>query len=383
MLKVNFYNCPDPEKFDTELMPKEIPEFLVYEPNFELVQSLKEKYSNFRKILVLGHGGSVSALEAIWGDREKNITVLSTVDPHRVKLLKKDFSSEDTLVIPISKSGTTITTIEMVLAFSGYTMLGITDKRSALGKLLSKKGFDVFGHPEGIGGRFSGLTEVSMLPLALGGVDAKTVLRGGKSILAKFSEPNIAFDVASVFQQLEDKGYVDILWATYSSLLTAFHPLLTQLIHETYCKDEQGQSVLAFEGPELQHHTNQRLFGGRKNLALCVVSTAQHVMQVLEVGPDISEINYSDQTLGRLNGESLGNALEAERHGVIETAKNKKIPVIEIILEDISLGSVGEYLGFLMLSAYYGAILRDVEPLDQPAVEESKALGILARFSQK
>src|SRR5574340_1013717 len=160
-MKLEFYNCPKPGNIKNAKLPEE-PEFLAYRPDFELMGQMKEKYGRYKNILILAHGGSTTTFFGIYYSL-KNLTkkkayFLNTVDPDYIYDLKKKLNREQTLVIPISKSGETVTLMEMLMQFADYPLLFITGRQSPLKAVADKLKAEVVAHPP-IGGRYTGMTE--------------------------------------------------------------------------------------------------------------------------------------------------------------------------------------------------------------------------------
>jgi glucose-6-phosphate isomerase len=150
-------------------------------------------------------------------------------------------------------------------------------------------------------------------------------------------------------------------------------------MHETVCKEGKGQTFYGDHAPEYQHHTNQRLFGGRKDV-LPLFFRSDHRQERIQIPQEISDIEVKGRRFGALDGENLGDALNAEFSGVKEALQEEEMPFIDLKLEKSSYEGFGELMAFLQLTAYYSARLRDVDPLTQPDVEKSKKMGLEARF---
>ncbi len=267
-MRLEFYNCPKPADIKSVQLP-EMPAFASYRPDFELMDKLAKEFQAYKNLLVIGHGGSVTSFYgfyyALRESAKKKVYFLSTVDPDYIHALKQQLKPEDTLVISISKSGENSTQIEETFAFANYPMLIITGKSSPLRAAAEKMKWRIEMHPP-IGGRYTGLTEVGLLPAAISGLDAENLYEGAKNLYQLYSRDNLAFRAASVLYQLEQNGYVDVFMPFYAHNLFPLSALIVQLCHESFGKAGKGQTYFAHEAPESQHHTNQRFFGGQKNI---------------------------------------------------------------------------------------------------------------------
>jgi glucose-6-phosphate isomerase len=355
----------------------EKPDFAEVEPDYDLEKIDKE----FENLVVIGNGGSITSLRAFYynflEEADRHLDIVSTMDPDRLHQVTSHTDPEDTLVMPISKSGSTIGVLESLMYFlnRGYDFLPLTTPGSPLHSMAEEYGNDIIEHQD-VGGRFSGLTNTALAPAELIGLDADEIRRGGEK---GYEERKKAAELASALYETEEKGFDEVLTPFYSSRMFGFYPLLVQLMHETVCKDGKGQTFYGDHAPEYQHHTNQRLFGGRKDV-LPLFFRTEHRQERIQIPQEISDIEVKGRRFGALDGENLGDALNAEFSGVKEALQEEEMPFIDLKLEKSSYEGFGELMAFLQLTAYYSARLRDVDPLTQPDVEKSKKMGLEARF---
>ncbi len=287
------------------------------------------------------------------------------------------------MVIAISKSGETVTQIEAVLQFTDYPLLFITAAVGPLAVLAEKLSAKLVLHPP-ISGRFTGLTEVALIPAALCGFDIKALHKSASKIYDQFSLQNDASKAASVMHQLEMQGIVDVFLPIYDSHLYGMNNLIVQLCHESFGKDGKGQTYFAHHAPESQHHTNQRFFGGRKNIAGWFVSSEKPLDDAITNVPESAKaISLKDHSFDALDGIPLSYALQAERDATIEVAKLQNIPVVNQIIAQRTPEEVGSLIAFWQLYAVYSSVLRGVNPFDQPQVENSKKISFDKRLQRK
>jgi glucose-6-phosphate isomerase len=183
--------------------------------------------------------------------------------------------------------------------------------------------------------------------------------------------------MASALHSLDDQGFAEIMTCIYSTRLYGFGPLIKQMMHETVCKHQKGQSVHTELGPELQHHTAQRVLGGHPDMVPVFISadTHEHVEQSFD-----TEVEISDRRLSDLDGKPLGESLEAELEAMRSEIDQLDRPKIEVEVDDISHRSVGKLIAFLQYVAYYSALIRDLPPFTQPDVESLKRKSLENRF---
>lgn len=385
-MEIKFYNTPQPEPFNSELV-KEVPNFASYRPDFVLLEKLTEKYKFKKNIVVVGHGGSITSFLGIYRALEQTSTkkafFVSTVDPDYISQVKKQLSPDDTIVIAISKSGETVTQLEALMAFSEFELLIVTGVAGPLAEIGAKLNCTMVVHPP-IGGRFTGLTEVGLLPAALCGFDVEKIFQHGQELLQQFQSENLAYEAASIFHKLEEQGIVDVFMPVYSHALFPFSNLIVQLCHESFGKDGKGQTFFAHEAPESQHHTNQRFFGGRKNIAgwfMSVMESKQNI--TLRIPDSVNQIPLKENNLELLNNTSLQSSLLYEKDATLEDAKLQGIPVADLLLVNYSEAEVGVMMAFWQMFAVYSSLLRGVNPYDQPQVETSKKISFDKRLAAK
>jgi glucose-6-phosphate isomerase len=373
-MRIETINIPP---FENKKIDLPDPEFLSYQPDFGMMQEAKKKYGEYKNILVIGHGGSVTSLAGLLGampNPEKNVFFLSTVDPDYIFSLKQELKKEDTLVIAVSKSGETVTQIEALMHFIDYPLLFICGTGSTLDELGKKVGAKIYAHPS-IGGRYTAMTEVALLPAAIIGLPVEEIFSGAQRIYKEYRFDNIASKTAQILYQLEERGYVDVFMPFYSHSLFDFSGLIVQLAHESFGKNGVGQTYFAHEAPESQHHTNQRFFGGRKNVAGLFITQENFKHDTPTIVPTSAHsLHIKDNSLFRLNNIPLSFAMHSEFGGTWEDAKINKIPCVALHVLSAEPAEVGAFVAFWQLFAVYSSLMRGVNPFDQPQVEESKKI---------
>lgn len=384
-------------KIETKNIPIEITRkksnpkfgFKDIKPNFEKIKELEPE--NYDNLVVIGNGGSITSFRALYyafiDDIEKHVRLVTTMDPDYLSRVADECQPQNTLVVTISKSGETVGVIESMLYFSerGFDILTITeDQDSTLKTITEKRDYQFIPHKD-VGGRFSGLTETALVPAYLTeAIDIEKVRKGGEQIYQELeNEGNPAEKIAKALYEAQNQNYEEILHPIYSSRLYGFLPLNIQLMHETVCKEEEGQTIYGDMGPEYQHHTNQRLFGGQKNIITLFLSVENHKKDMqIHIEQDIKDIEIQGRKLSELEQNSYQDSLDKEREGVKETLTEKDKPFIEIKLQDTKEKNIGKLIALMQSTAVYSAELRDVNPYNQPDVERSKGKSYEKRFQK-
>ena len=299
---------------------------------------------------------------------------------------------QTTRFVAISKSGGTAETLMQTIAAlsavkaEGLTtripdiFLGLTEpakpgKKNGLRDLLTAHRVPVLDHDPGIGGRFSVLSNVGLLPAAVLDLDIAAVREGAGLVLApvltkkKASEVPAATGAALAVALAETKGKSISVLMAYADRLERFTRWYVQLWAESLGKNGKGTTPVAALGPVDQHSQVQLFIGGPRDKLFTVVTAdaAGH-------GPRI------DGALAKLAGEpgfaskTIGDLADAEARATAESLAKNGCPVSTIHLKQLDEESLGELLMHFMLETIIAAHLLGIDAFDQPAVEEGKVL---------
>jgi len=371
--QINTYNLE--QSGDLE---ENTPEFAEIKPSYDLDKIDKE----FDHLIVIGNGGSITSLRALYytfiDEADKKLDILSTMDPDRLHQINSRTKPENTLIMPISKSGTTIGVLESLTYFidKEYDFIPLTTSGSPLHEIAKKHDQRIIEHQE-VGGRFSGLTNTALAPAEMIGLHSDEIRKGGEEAYEQMKSE--ATKLAKLLYDAEQKGFEQVLTPFYSSRMFVFYPLMVQLIHETVCKEGKGQTFFGDHAPEYQHHTNQRLFGGKDNIIPFFFRTT-HRHEKIQVPDKIADIEVKGKPFGELDQENLSDALHSEFSGVKHALEDENRPYIDLKLENPGYSGFGGLMAFMQLLAYYSAEIRGVDPLTQPDVEKSKEIGLEERY---
>jgi len=290
--------------------------------------------------------------------------------------------------VAISKSGGTAETLMQTIAVlsalkqAGHdpraAMVGVSEpakpgKRNGLRDLLGRHQVPMLDHDPGIGGRFSVLSNVGLLPAAILGLDLAALRRGAAAVLAPLLAKKKPAEVpaalgAALAVALAPAKPISVLMA-YCDRLERFTRWYVQLWAESLGKDGKGTTPLAALGPVDQHSQVQLYIGGPRDKLFTVVTVG-----AAGLGPRM------DGELVRLAGEpgfagkTIGDLAAAEGRATAETLANNGCPVRTIHLAKLDAQSLGELLMHFMLETIIAAHLFGIDAFDQPAVEEGKVL---------
>jgi glucose-6-phosphate isomerase len=353
-------------------------------------------------IVILGTGGSSlggQTLAQLAGYAVPGVGVLrapphlhfiDNLDPLSFETMLAKLPLASARFVSISKSGGTAETLmQTIAALSALKQagldarngfLGISEpakpgKRNGLRDLLGKHQVAMLNHDPGVGGRYSALTNVGLLPAAVLGLDIAAIRRGAAAalapVLAKNSPAQVpaALGAALAVSLAESKGKSISVLMAYADRLERFTHWYVQLWAESLGKDGKGTTPVAALGPVDQHSQVQLFVAGPRDKLFTIVTVAGRGL-----GPRI------DGELARLAGEpgfsgkTIGDLVAAEGRATAETLAKNGCPVRTLHIERLDEQSLGELLMHFMLETIIAAHLIGIDAFDQPAVEEGKVL---------
>lgn len=317
---------------------------------------------------------------------------MDNIDPLTYAALLARLPHQTTRFVAISKSGGTAETLMQTIAalsmlkshnlgpripdiFLGLTEPAKAGKRNGLRDLLSHHHVPCLDHDANVGGRFSGLTNVGLLPAAMLGLDIVAIRSGASVALGPVlankpaGQVPAALGAALSVALAETKGKSISVLMAYADRLERFTHWYVQLWAESLGKNGKGTTPVAALGPVDQHSQVQLYLGGPRDKLFTVISTG-----AAGLGPRM------DAQLAKLAGEpdfggkTLGDLVAAEARATSETLAKNGCPVRTIHLETLDEASLGELLMHFMLETIIAAHLMGVDAFDQPAVEEGKVL---------
>jgi glucose-6-phosphate isomerase len=259
--------------------------------------------------------------------------------------------------------------------FFGITEPAVAGRRNGLRDLLGKHGVAMLDHDPGVGGRYSVLTNVGLLPAAIAGLDIAAVRRGAAAALAPAlagagpAEVPAAVGAAlGVALNAHGAKPMSVLMA-YADRLQRFTHWYVQLWAESLGKDGKGTTPLAVLGPVDQHSQLQLFIGGPRDKLFTVVTAA-----LAGRGPRIDPALAGTAGEPGFGGKTIGDLVAAQGRATAETLAKNGCPVRTIRLDRVDEESMGELLMHFMMETIIAAHLIGVDPFDQPAVEEGKVL---------
>ena len=356
----------------------------------DTADAIRRRYSAF---VVIGIGGSYlgakAGLELLqspfhneYHAKRENVPRIYFAGHHLSSIyyqeLMKILADEEVAVCVISKSGSTLEPMVVFEVFKQFLqekygeaasehIYAIADgQHGALHEEALREGYTTFSVPENIGGRYSVLTPVGLLPLAVGGIDIRRVLAGARQAQAHYCAALIAqndcYRYGLTRYLLEKQGKTMEIFEVYDGELRYFTEWLKQLFGESGCKDGRGIFPASLQMSTDLHSMGQFLQEGRQNFFETAV-VVDHVCNDFPLPRRYGENQVA--TMHDLNNVIQNSVRSA--HAV------NKTPNIIITLPNISPESFGQMVYFFEKACAVSCYLDGVEPFDQPGVEAYKA----------
>ncbi len=379
---------------------------LPYQNTDEIKTVAKELSRKYNDLIVIGIGGSSLGFEAIvnamlphgynslsFTDRRSfpRYWLLDNADPSLVNSVLKYCNQEDTFVLVISKSGGTVeTAVNFALVYEWLKsktqdmkkhIMVITDpKKGPLREFATDKGVRSMTLGDNIGGRYSVLSPVGLLPAAILGIDIDRILDGAAKVVE--SDWKQFLTMAAIYMHFMDQGRNITALMPYSSRLIKFSEWFCQLWGESLGKNtaaggEQkhfGTTPLRLTGSVDQHSQLQLLREGPDDKFITFIGLASHEGEKTLKGDLHSAYSY-------MAGFKMGDLLNAEMQATEAALFKLGRPSMKLELTMLDEGGLGQ---LFMIFQYVVAIIglaNNIDPFNQPGVEEGKdfAYGIMGR----
>ncbi len=342
--------------------------------NFNFIKKELNKFKKFKQIAIIGMGGSILGSEAIHDflkhKIKKKIFFIDNLDSEKLSLLTKE-NLNKILFIVISKSGETIETISSlfflkILKKDAKNLILIAEKTNNILHSLSKKlNIHFVEHKKYIGGRYSVLSEVGILPSYLFGLNIKEMRKNIREHLKSYKINFLKESVLTLSSLLKNSNKKNIVFLNYSSKLNKFLFWYQQLIAESLGKNENGFFPVISETPKDHHSLLQLYLDGPKDKIFYIFSIKEKKTSFLKINNLIKKSNF-------LHNKRLNEIKIAQKEALIKSLKKKNIPFREIVINETDEKTIGRLFSYFMLeTAMIGKILK-INPFDQPAVEEVK-----------
>lgn len=334
----------------------------------------------YSEIVIIGIGGSSLGAKAIYNifkDSLKKMIFLENPDPvdieDKIKEIKKP------LFFVISKSGKTIETISIFketikkfdLKKGSKNLKIITDENSPLDKFAKEWKLEVFHIPHNVGGRFSVLSAVGMVPLKAAGLNVIKLLEGAKEFRDSFFEGDEwhLCRKAAFYADNYKTHPVNVMFA-YSTMLTDFKGWFVQLFGESLGKDGKEIMPVGHIGSIDQHSFLQLLMEGMRHKTITFVNI-EDFGKTLQI-PDIKLAHIEATDFA--NGHTFNELINKECEATLEALQSKNYPIDKITISKLNEENIGNLIMYYeMLTSAIGSLL-GINTYNQPGVELGKQI---------
>ena len=373
-------------------LPCEIDESMIADIE-KTAAELRKKSELF---VVVGIGGSYLGARAVIEALQNHFAPLSGEKPLIVYAghnMSEDYLSElmaildrkDYSLAVISKSGTTT---EPAIAFrilkqhiikkygeqeAASRIVAITDKaKGALKQLANVKGYKTYIVPDDVGGRFSVLTPVGLLPIAVAGIDIRQLVAGAIEMekMCK-SNPtlngNIVSEYAVARHLLYHMGKTNEIMVNYEPRLVYFSEWWKQLYGESHGKEHKGIFPASVTFSTDLHSMGQYIQDGIRNLFETVISVenSNHDLRIPLENEDLDQLNY-------IAGKRISEVNHKAELGTMLAHVDGGVPVMRIVIPEVSPYVLGQLIYFFEMACALSGYMLEVNPFDQPGVEAYK-----------
>lgn len=367
---------------------------------FKRIKKAAKKIKKESNILVvIGIGGSYlgarAVIESLTSTFNNMLTekqrkfpqilyVGNNLSPNYINELIEYIGDKDFSVNVISKSGTTT---EPAIAFRIFREIlenkyGIeearsriyvtTDKeRGALKTLADNEGYEQFVIPDNVGGRYSVLTAVGLLPIATAGIDIDKLMQGAQNAQERYNDPNLKYNECyqyAVARNILYKLYKNTeILVNYEPKMHYFTEWWKQLYGESEGKDQKGIFPAGVDFTTDLHSMGQYIQEGRRNLFETVISIEKPAFDITIIKDEdnLDGLNY-------LAGKSLDYVNKKAMEGTIKAHVSGDVPNIVINIEKLDEENIGELIYFFEKACAMSGMILGVNPFNQPGVEEYK-----------
>ena len=352
---------------------------------------------NSTDVVFLGTGGSSLggqtlaqlggyAVPALGTLRKPRLHFIDNLDPGTFSTMLEQLPLATSRFVAISKSGGTAETLMQTAAVMTALkaakrdphdhLLGISEpaksgKANGLRDLLAPHDIPMLDHDPGVGGRFSVLSNVGLLPAAVCGLDIGAIRTGAAAALKPVLDGKVPDQVpAAVGAALSIAANKPIaVMMAYADRLDRFTKWYVQLWAESLGKDGKGTTPVAALGPVDQHSQLQLYIAGPRDKLFTVV-TVGAAGRGPRIDPELAKRAHEPG----LGGKTIGDLVAAQGRATAETLAKNGCPVRTMHIDTLDEAALGELLMHFMLETIVAAHLLGVDPFDQPAVEEGKVL---------
>lgn len=364
------------------------------------ITALEPRLKKFKHMVVLGIGGSALGARALQkaffpqqdrpGHTGPWLWIADNIDADTLEAWMNSLPAEETIIVPVSKSGGTIETLSQYFLLRQWLqkargerwtehMLFVTDEKEGyLRQEADANGIDTLPVPDHLGGRYSVLSAVGMVPAAFMGLPWQDLMDGSLSVTAQLATCSAkelaahpAWKTAEWATTLWKQNYSQLIFFSYVPSWASLGAWFAQLWAESLGKDGKGTMPIPAVGVTDQHSLQQMFLAGPADKG-CLLLTCPSLSKGTAAGPLFPDSIPDKWSF--LRGKRFGELLDAECYGSSAAMAASTVPMVRLTAQDTSARAAGEVMGLCMAATLLTGWLMELDPLDQPAVELGKRL---------
>ena len=344
-----------------------------YKFNFK-TKELK-RFKKFKTIALIGMGGSILGAEAIsnfLGKKiKKKVYFFNDLNENKISNFKKKENISSVLFLIISKSGNTIETLANAFSLNllkknSKNVIIISERKNNLLFNISRN-LNLFhiDHKDYVGGRYSVLSEVGIVPAYLMGVNITNLRKKIRDCLNKSNKVFLKYNSIKMAELLIFKRNNNLIFLNYVPELEKFLYWCQQLIAESLGKKNKGFLPVVSNVPKDHHSLLQLYLDGPRDKFFSIFSFENKSKNKLNLKSKIyKKIN--------LNKKRLSTIKNAQKNALIKAFKKKKIPFREFKIKKLNEETLGKLFSYFIVETILIGKLVGINPFNQPAVEEVK-----------
>lgn len=345
----------------------------------------KEIRENADAFVLIGVGGSNNAARSVIEalrkeDAPEIIYAGNTLSPDAMRRMLKKIEGKSIYLDCIAKN---FETLEPGASFrvlrqymektygeeAGKRMIATGTAGSSFEQLCTKCSYTFLEFPFNVGGRYTAMTNVGLLPMAVAGIDIRELVEGAKDmqkrVRAQEADENIAYQYACLRNLYYKEGYRVEMLASFEPQFRYFYKWWIQLFAESEGKDNRGIFPVAGEFSEELHSVGQFIQDGSPILFETFLDVAQKNASLV-IEPDTKEDDFD-----YLNGKDFWDINKAAYHATV-AAHSKKLPCMTLEVDALDAYHFGQLFYFFQFACYLSCKMMGVHAFDQPGVEAYK-----------
>ncbi|WP_086248170.1 glucose-6-phosphate isomerase [Campylobacter vicugnae] len=338
---------------------------------------------DFDSVVLVGVGGSSLGVKALYDmlNLQKELIFLDNLDPYSIEQSSTKINPSRSIFIISSKSGTTIETISIykyilekfnIKSYENFVF--ITDPNSPLESYAKEIGAIIFNIPKNVGGRFSVLSAIGLVPLGLCGADIKDLLAGANSAKEQYLDNGDDGVLQKAYHYAtHSSAKINVLFS-YSDRLTSFNEWYVQLWAESLGKKRGykrvGLTPVGLVGSKDQHSFLQLIMEGVKDKTVTFITIKDHNSTISV--PNL-KLNFLDGC-DFVNSKSIAEVFNAQAHSTMQALASEMISIDELVVDRLDEWHCGWLIYYYELLTSATGLMLGINTYDQPGVEAGKRI---------